>query len=96
MTLRASSVTAEGGEIFSWDRANWQDLQVIGQILAERHPNIRIISLGDEGLAALVAALPELAQVAGHPDRYLLAAIAGAWITALEGEDDSSPYEYLA
>jgi hypothetical protein len=47
-------------------------------------------------LIELVAALPGFAPAAAAPDDFIVSAIASAWIHAVEGEDDSSPYEYLA
>ncbi len=85
-----------GGLALTWDSLTWQDIQAIGMALAERHPDISILSLKDEDLALLAAGLPGFAADAGLPDPFMVAAIASAWIHAVEGEDDSSPYEFLA
>jgi FeS assembly protein IscX len=84
------------GLALTWDELTWQDIQAIGMALAERHPEVSILSLKDEDLAVLAAELPGFAADAGPPDPFLVAAIASAWIHAVEGEDDSSPYEFLA
>ena len=80
----------------SWNDLNWHDMQAIGLTLAERHPELRIITLPDDQLAALISALPAFADIDEPPPEHIVSAVASAWIFALEGEDDSSPYEFLA
>jgi len=83
-------------EPLTWINLTWQDIQAIGQALAERHSDISILRLDNAQLAPLVAALPGFS---GNPEAapdHLLSAIADAWIEAVEGEEDSSPYEFLA
>lgn len=80
----------------SWNRLSWQDIQAIGMALAERHPAENILALAPERVAALVAQLPGFQADRGKPDDFILSAIVTAWITALEGDDDSSPFEPLA
>ena len=83
-------------DALTWDTLTWQDIQAIGMALAERHPDEPILTLAPERLAQLVAALPGFAAGPSDPDDFTLSAIVTAWITVLEGDDDSSPYDYLA
>jgi len=80
----------------NWDNLTWHDIQAIGMALAERHPDAPLLRLPQSQLAQMVAALPGFAGSAEAAPSHLLAAIGNAWIEAVEGEDDSSPYEFLA
>jgi len=80
----------------TWENLTWQDIQAIGMALAERHPQESLITLKPERLAELVAELPGFAPGDTGPGDLILSAITTAWITVVEGEEDSSPYEYLA
>lgn len=86
----------EEKDLLTWNDLTWQDIQSIGMALAERHPDLSILTLPDEKLAALVCALPGFKGEAAEAKLYQLSAIASAWIQAMEGDDDSSPYEFLA
>jgi FeS assembly protein IscX len=79
----------------TWADLTWQDIHAIGMALAERHPGAPILRLPDSELARMVAALPGFSGAAESAPRHLLSAIGDAWIEAVEGEDDSSPYEFL-
>lgn len=89
-------MTEANKEALTWDTLTWQDIQAIGMALAESHPDEPILTLPPERLADLVADLPGFAAGATRPDDFTLSAIVTAWITVLEGDDDSSPYDYLA
>jgi FeS assembly protein IscX len=80
----------------SWDGLTWQDIQAIGRTLAKGHANANILTLTPEGVTELVAQLPGFHAGGTRPDEFTLSAIITAWIAASEGDDDSSPYEYLA
>lgn len=80
----------------SWDSLNWQDIQAIGMVLAERYPDENTLALAPERLAELVTELPGFRGDGGPPDDFTLSAIITAWIAAQEGDDDSSPFDYLA
>lgn len=80
----------------SWDNLTWQDIQAIGMALAERHADEKILTLAPERLTELVAQLPGFRAAAGPPGDFVLSAIVTAWISAQEGDDDSSPFDYLA
>jgi FeS assembly protein IscX len=82
-------------DALTWDNLTWQDIQAIGMALAERHADEAILTLAPDRLARLVAELPGFAAGATAPDEFTLSAIVTAWIAAEEGDDDSSPYEYL-
>ena len=77
----------------SWDSLSWQDIQAIGMALAERHADEKILTLAPARLAELVADLPGFHADRGTPDDFILSAIITAWISAQEGDDDSSPFE---
>lgn len=83
-------------DALTWDNLTWQDIRAIGMALAERHAGEAILTLVPERLAQLVADLPGFAAGATEPDDFTLSAIVTAWIAADEGDDDSSPYEFLA
>ena len=83
-------------DALSWDGLTWQDIQAIGMALAERHPGENTLALAPERLVGLVVQLPGFRAEGGAPDDFTLSAIITAWISASEGDDDSSPYEYLA
>jgi FeS assembly protein IscX len=80
----------------TWTNLTWQDIQAIGMALAERHAEANMLAMAPERLAQLVADLPGFAAGGTAPDAFTLSAIVTAWIAAAEGDDDSSPYEYLA
>lgn len=83
-------------DALTWDNLTWQDIQAVGMALAERHAGIGVLTLSPQRLAEMVSALPGFAAGATRPDDFTLSAIVTAWITAEEGEDDASPYEFLA
>jgi FeS assembly protein IscX len=83
-------------EPLTWTNLTWQDIQAIGQALAERHPETSVLRLSNAQLAPLVAALPGFAGRAEAAPDHVLSAVGDAWIEAIEGEEDSSPYEFLA
>jgi FeS assembly protein IscX len=64
--------------------------------LAERHPDQRLLPLSHPDLARLVCALPGFSGRAEDAPDHLLSAIVGSWIELNEGDEDSSPYEFLA
>ena len=80
-------------ETLSWDTLTWQDIQVIGMALAERHPGENVLTLPPNRLERLVEDLPRFAPEGTAPDEFTLSAIVTAWIDAEEGGDDSSPFE---
>lgn len=80
----------------SWNSLTWPDIQAIGVALAERHAPENILTLSPGRVAELVSRLPGFKGGDAAPDDFILSAILTAWITAQEGEDDSSPYEFLA
>jgi len=79
-----------------WDSLSWQDIQAIGMVLAERHPDENILILPPERLAELVEEIPQFQTGNRPPDEFILSAIITAWIAAQMDDDDSSPFEYLA
>jgi len=89
-------MTDPNEDALTWDTLTWQDIQAIGMALAERHPDEPILTLAPERLARLVTALPGFAAGATAPDAFMLSAIVTAWIATVEGDDDASPYDYLA
>ena len=89
-------MTESNKEALTWDTLTWQDIQAIGMALAETHPDENLLTLAPERLAGLVADLPGFAAGAAIADEFTLSAIVTAWIAAAEGDDDSSPYDYLA
>ncbi len=80
----------------TWETLTWQDIQAIGMALAEQHPNEDTLTLAPDRLARLVEALPGFEPGDSAPDDFLLSAITTSWITAQEGDDDSSPFERQA
>jgi Fe-S-cluster formation regulator IscX/YfhJ len=89
-------MTDPNKDALTWDTLTWQDIQAIGMALAEGHPDEPVLTLASERLARLAADLPGLPAGAPAPDGFTLSAIVTAWITALEGDDDTSPYDTLA
>jgi FeS assembly protein IscX len=83
-------------DALTWNTLTWQDIQAIGMALAESHPAENVLALAPERLALLVDDLPGFEAGATVPDDFTLSAIVTAWIAAEEGDDDSSPFEYLA
>jgi len=83
-------------DALTWENLTWHDIQAIGIALAERHPGENLLTLPPERLVELVAGLPGFQTGATRPDDFLLSAISTAWIGAVEGEDDTSPFEHLA
>jgi FeS assembly protein IscX len=83
-------------DALTWDNLTWQDIQAIALALAERHAGENVLTLAPDRLARLVDDLPGFAAGATVPDDFILSAIVTAWISAEEGDDDSSPYDYLA
>jgi len=83
-------------DALTWETLTWQDIQAIGMALAEAHPAEKILALTPERLTRLVADLPGFAAGAADPDDFTLSAIVTAWIAAEDGDDESSPFDYLA
>ena len=74
---------------------DWEDYDAIGVALAETYPNANHLTISDGDLIRLVLSLPGFTGGI-EPDRRALAAVSYAWIAAVEGPDDSSPYESKA
>jgi FeS assembly protein IscX len=74
----------------------WDDVEAIGEALAEAHPRANYLMISDDELARLVVALPGFVGPATPPDPFVLSAIGAAWVGAVEGPDDSGPYDGLA
>ena len=89
-------IDAPSWDVLSWDGLSWQDIQAIGMALAERYPGENTLTLAPDRLLEMVTQLPGIRPEGGAPDEFTLSAIITAWIAASEGDDDSSPYEYLA
>ncbi len=83
-------------DALTWDTLTWQDIRAIGMALAESYPDENVLTLRPERLARLVEEQPGFAAGTADPDDFTLSAIVTAWIAAEAGDDDSSPYEYLA
>jgi Fe-S-cluster formation regulator IscX/YfhJ len=77
----------------TWDNLTVQDLLAIGAALAARYADQNHITMPPEQLAELVNDLPGFQAGDTTPEDFILSAIASAWIYAVEGFDDSSPYE---
>ncbi|HIJ61459.1 MAG TPA: hypothetical protein HPQ04_02075 [Rhodospirillaceae bacterium] len=74
---------------------DWEDYDAIGVALAETFPNANHLTISEGDLVRLVLSLPGFTG-GTEPDRRALAAVSYAWIAAVEGPDDSSPYESKA
>ncbi|HIJ38701.1 MAG TPA: Fe-S assembly protein IscX [Rhodospirillaceae bacterium] len=74
---------------------NWDDYEAIGQALAAQFPDANYLTIKDADLILLVRSLPGFSGQA-TPDPQAIAAISYAWIAAVEGPDDSSPFENIA
>ena len=74
---------------------DWEDYDAIGMALAEAYPDANHLTISEADLVRLVCGLPGFTGGA-QPDRRKLAAVSFAWIAAVEGPDDSSPYESKA
>ncbi len=76
-----------------WLQMNWDDYQKLGGALLDAYPDANYLTMTDDTLQRLVAALPDFEGGSSRPDAAALAAIRFAWIAAAEGEDDSGPYD---
>jgi FeS assembly protein IscX len=78
---------AGGGKTFGW-----LEVGLIGEMLADRHPEIDPYRVGFPQLRNLVAALPGFKEEAGHPvNEKILETIQRNWIEEredLKSEDD--------
>jgi FeS assembly protein IscX len=74
----------------------WNDISAIGEALAEVYPQANYLTASDEDLVRWVVSLPGFAGEATPPDPFVLSAIGAAWVAAVEGPDDSGPYDGLA
>ena len=83
-------------DALTWTTLTWQDIRAIGMALAESHPSENVLALTPERLTELVADLPGFSASATDPDDFTLSAIVTAWIAAEDGDDESSPFDYLA
>jgi FeS assembly protein IscX len=72
----------------------WDDYRDIGEALAETYPRANYLTISRPDLVHLVEGLSGFAGVP-PPDELTLSAIAFAWIAAVEGPDDSGPYDSL-
>ena len=64
---------------------HWLDVQRIAEELADRHPDVDPIAIAFPRLKAMVEALPDFAEQAGHPcNEKILEAIQQAWIEERE------------
>jgi len=69
----------------------WLEVRLIGELLAERHPQIDPITVGFPQLRRLVADLPGFKEEPGHPaNERILEEIQRHWIEEREdlGGDD--------
>ena len=70
----------------------WLEVQLIGELLAEHHPDLDPIRVGFPQLRALVAALPGFEEEPGHPsNERILEEIQRHWIQEREdlaGDED--------
>ncbi len=63
----------------------WLEVQLIGELLAERHPDIDPFRVGFPQLRSLVTALPGFKEEAGHPsNEKILETIQRHWIEERE------------
>jgi len=71
---------------------SWLDTDVIGEMLAERHPSVDPYRVGFTQLKKMVAELPGFKESPGHPvNEKILETIQAAWIEEREdraGEDE--------
>lgn len=68
------------------DTFTWIDVDLIGELLAERHPDIDPFGVRFVDLKKLVAALPGFIERPGHPvNERILEEIQRHWIEAREG-----------
>jgi len=70
----------------------WLETDLIGQLLAETHPDIDPVRIGFTELKKLVAALPDFREEPGHPvNEKILEHIQQAWIderNEIQRDDD--------
>jgi FeS assembly protein IscX len=70
----------------------WLEVDLIGQLLAEHHPEVDPIRTSFTELKKLVAALPDFKEEPGHPvNEKILEHIQQAWIDErndIQREDD--------
>lgn len=69
----------------------WLEVELIGQLLAERHPDVDPYRVGFPQLRAMVVALPGFKEEPGHPsNEKILETIQRYWIEEREdlSEDD--------
>lgn len=72
---------------------NWDDYQTLGRALHDAHPNVNYLTLANADLQRLVTALSGFDGASSLPDAATLTAIRFAWVAAVEGADDSGPYD---
>jgi FeS assembly protein IscX len=71
------------------ERFHWLDVEIIGETLAERHPEVDPMRVGFVELKRLVLSLPGFAEEPGHPvNEKILEYIQKHWI---EARDDLRP-----
>jgi len=74
------------------DTFGWLDVELIGELLAERHPEIDPVRVGFVELKRLAAALPGFGEEPGHPcNEKILEYIQKHWIEEredLRGDED--------
>lgn len=69
----------------------WLEVRLIGELLAEHHPDLDPIAIGFPKLKSLVAALPGFKEEPGHPsNERILEEIQRHWIEEREdlADDD--------
>ena len=67
------------------DEFGWLDVEFIGELLAEHHPDRDPLRIGFVELKKLVVALPGFREEPGHPaNEKILEHIQAAWIEARE------------
>lgn len=70
---------------------HWLDVQTIGELLEERHPDRDPLHIGFVELKYLVANLPGFAEQPGHPcNEKILETIQAVWI---EERNDTRPVD---
>jgi len=68
---------------------SWLDTDVIGEMLAERHPSVDPYRVGFTQLKKMVAELPGFREAPGHPvNEKILETIQAAWIEEREDRAD--------
>lgn len=69
------------------DSVHWLDVEEIGEMLHERHPEKDPVRIGFVELKQLVLALPDFKERPGHPcNEKILEHIQAAWINEKSGK----------